>query len=155
MTPQVVCFISLEHSYIKPILPIYVLRSLQGHLSAVLNFIFSLNISNEFALLIWLGINSHILGAIEDMLSVPKCTVRILRLCSSGSFLKLYGFCIKWKVSFIILGPNSFLSYRSLSQGFVDSFGECSLICLFLISHQKREMFHFCRQALKLFHEFC
>ena len=127
----------------KPTLPIYVLQSLQGHLSVVQNFIFSLNIPNEFALLISLGINSHILGASEDMLSVPKYTVRFLRLCSSGSFLKLYGFCIKWKASFIILGPKSFLSYRSLSQGFVDSFGECSQICLFLISHQKREMFHF------------
>ena len=127
----------------KPTLPIDVLQSLQGHLSVVQNFIFSLNIPNEFALLISLGFNSHIFGASEDMLSVPKYTVRFLRLCSSGSFLKLYGFCIKWKVSFVIFGPKSFLSYRSLSQGFVDSFGECSLICLFLISHQKREMFHF------------
>ena len=56
---------------------------------------FSLHIPNEFALLISLGINSHILGASEDMLSVPKYTVRFLRLYSSGSFLKLYGFCIK------------------------------------------------------------
>ena len=137
----------------KITLPIYVSQSLQGHLSVVQNFIFSSNISNEFALLILLGINSYILGASEDMPSVPKYIVRLLCLCRSGSFLKLYGFCIKWKVSFIILGH--FLSNRSLSQGFVDSFGECSQICLFLISHQKREMFHFCRQALKLFYEFC
>ena len=139
----------------KPTLPIAVLQSLQGHLSVVQNFIFTLNISNESALLMSLGTNSHILGASEDILSVPKYTFRFLRLCNSGSFLKLYGFCIKWKVSFIILGPKSFLSYRSLSQGFVDSFVECSLICPFLISRQKRKMLHFCRQALKLFHEFC
>ena len=136
----------------KPTLPIYVLQSQQGYLSVVQDFIFSLNISNEFALLMSLGTNSHIFGASEDMLSVPKHTVRFLRLCSSASFLKLYGFCIKWKVSFIIL---HFLSHRSLSQEFVDSFGECSLICPFLISHQKRKMFNFCSQALKLFHEFC
>ena len=69
----------------------YVLKSLQGHLSVVQDFIFSLNISNEFALLMLLGTNSHIFGASEDMLSVPKYTVRFLRLCSSVSFLKLYG----------------------------------------------------------------
>ena len=92
----------------KPTLPIYVLQSLQGHLSVVQNFIFSLNFPSEFAFLVVLGINSHILGASEDILSVPKYTVRFLRLYSSGSFLKLYGFCIKWKVSFIILGPKSF-----------------------------------------------
>ena len=74
----------------KPTLPMYVLQSLQGHLSVVQDFIFSLNISNEFALLMLLGTNSHIFGASEDMLSVPKYTVRFLRLCSSGSFLKLY-----------------------------------------------------------------
>ena len=90
----------------KLTLPLYVLQSLQGHLFVVQNFIFSLNIPNELALLMSLGINSHILGASKDMLSVPKYTVRFLRLCSSGLFLKLYGFCIKWKVSFIILGPN-------------------------------------------------
>ena len=92
----------------KPTLPIYILQSLQGHLSVVQNFIFSLNIPNEFAHLISLEINSRILGASEVMLPVPKYTVQFLRLCSSGSFLKLYGFCIKWKVSFIILGPKSF-----------------------------------------------
>ena len=68
----------------KPTLPIYDLQSLQGHLSVVQNFIFSLNISNEFVLLMLLGINPHILGASEDMLSVPKHTVLFLRLYSSG-----------------------------------------------------------------------
>ena len=67
----------------KPTLPIYVLQSLQGYLSVVQNIIFSINVPNEFALLMSLGINSHILGASEDMLSVPKYTVRFLRLCSS------------------------------------------------------------------------
>ena len=81
----------------KPTLPIYVLKSLQGHLSVVKNFIFPLNISNEFALLILLGINSNIFGSSEDMLSVPKHTVRLLRLCNPGSFLKLYGFCVSGK----------------------------------------------------------
>ena len=86
----------------------YVLQSLQGYLSVVQNIIFSINVPNEFALLMSLGINSHILGSSKDILSVPNYTVMFLRLCSSGSFLKLYGFCIKWKVSFIILGPKSF-----------------------------------------------
>ena len=116
---------------------------------------FSLNFPSEFAFIMVFGINSHIWGANEEMLSVPKYTVRFLHLCRSGSFLKLYGFCIKWKVSFIISSPKSFLCYSSLSQGFIDSFDEYSLICPFLESHQKREMFHFCSQASKLFHEFC
>ena len=89
----------------KPTLPMYVLQSLQGHLSFVQNFIFSLNIPGEFVFLMSLGIDSHILGASEDMLSVPKHIVRFLRFCSSGSFLKLYGFYIKCKVSFIMSGP--------------------------------------------------
>ena len=85
-----------------------VLESLQGHLSVVQNFIFSLNIPSEFAFLMLLGIDSHIFGANKDMLSIPKYTVRVLRLRSSGSFLKSYGFCRKWKVSFMILGFRSF-----------------------------------------------
>ena len=36
------------------------------------NFIFSLKIFSDFALLISLGINSHNFGAREDILSVPK-----------------------------------------------------------------------------------
>ena len=116
----------------------YVSQSLQGHLSVVQNFIFSLNIPSEFAFLMSLGINSHILGASEDMLSVPKYTVRFLRLCSFGSFLKLYGFCIMGKVSFIISGR--FVSYRSVSQGIVHCFGECSLICLFNKSSKGRNV---------------
>ena len=92
----------------KPTLPIYVLQSLQGHLSVVQNFIFSLNISNKFVFLMSLENNTHILRASEDMLSVPKYTVRFLRLCRSGSFLKLYVFCAKWKIFCIISGPKSF-----------------------------------------------
>ena len=59
-------------------------------------FIFFKN-SYKFALLLSLGINSHILGASEDMLPAPKYTARPLRPCSPGSSLKLYDFCIKWK----------------------------------------------------------
>ena len=73
----------------------YVLQILQGHLSIVQKFIFSLKIPSEFALLLSLGINSHILGASEDMLPAPKYTARPLRPCSPGSSLKLYDFCIK------------------------------------------------------------
>ena len=94
----------------KPTLPLYVLQSLQGHLSIAQDLIFSLNIPNEFALLMPLGITSHILRAREDKLSVPKYTVWFLHLSSSGSFLKLHGFCIKWKVSFITLCPKSFFA---------------------------------------------
>ena len=57
--------------------------------TVVRNFIFSLNFPSDFAFLMVLRINSHIFGASEDMLSVPQYTVRFLRLCSSGSFLKL------------------------------------------------------------------
>ena len=71
VTTQVACFIYVS-------LPIYVLQSLQGHLSVVQNFIFYLNIPNEFALLILLGINPHILGASEDILFVLKYTVRFV-----------------------------------------------------------------------------
>ena len=56
----------------KPMFPTYVLQSLQGHLSVVQDFIFSLKIFSDFALLISLGINSHSFGTREDILSVPK-----------------------------------------------------------------------------------
>ena len=121
------------------------------------DLIFSLNIPNEFALLMPLGIISHILGAREDMPSVPKYTVWFLHLSSSGSFLKLHGFCIKWKVSFITLSHKSFFVLQiSVTRIYIDSFGECSLICSFLVckSSKKRNV-SFCRQALKLFQEFC
>ena len=94
----------------KPTLPIYVLQSLEGHLSVVLNFIFSLNIPNEFAVLMSLWINSHILSASKHMFFVPTYTVRFLRHYISGSFLKLNCFCLKCKVSFILLGPKSFFA---------------------------------------------
>ena len=85
-----------------------VLQNLQGHLSVVQGFSFPLNIPSEFAFLISLGINSHFLEASQDMLSFPKYVVRFLRLFSSGSVLKLYGFCINWKISFIISGSKLF-----------------------------------------------
>ena len=52
--------------------PTYGLQSLQGHFSVAQNFIFSLKIFSNFALLISLGINSHNSGAREDTLYVPK-----------------------------------------------------------------------------------
>ena len=58
-------------------------------------FIFSLKVSSDFAFLISQRTFSHILGAREDMFSVPKCTVRFLHLCKVESFLRLYGFCAK------------------------------------------------------------
>ena len=88
----------------------YLLQSLQGHLSVVQSFILFLKISSDFAFLISQGTISHILGAREDMLSVPKYTVRFLRICRVESFLRLYGFCTEWKISFIISGPKSFLA---------------------------------------------
>ena len=139
----------------KPSLPMNVLQSLQGHLSVAQNFIFTLNISSEFAFLMSPRINSHILGASEDILSVPEYTVRFLRLCSSGSPPKLYGFCIKWKMFFIISSPKSFFVFQVSVTRICRFFYECSLICLFSISHQKREMIHIYRQILKLFHELC
>ena len=95
----------------KPTLPMYLLQSLQGHLSVVQSFVFFFKkISSDFALLISQGMISHILGTREDMLSVPKYTVRFVRLCRVESFLRLYGFCTEWKISFIISGPKSFLA---------------------------------------------
>ena len=124
----------------KATLPIYVLQSLQGHISVVQNFIFSLNTSSEFMFPVSLEINSHILGANEDMHSVPKYTVWFFRPLSFGLFLKLYGFYIKWKMSFIISGPKSFFVLKISVAKFCRFFGECSLIYPFLISHQKREI---------------
>ena len=89
MAPQVLCIISLEHFQMKPTLPINVLQSLHIHLAVVRNFI-SLGISSELVCLMSLGINSHILQASEDMLSVLKCTLRFFCLCSSGPLFKLY-----------------------------------------------------------------
>ena len=79
----------------KPSLAIYVLQSLQGHLCVAQNFSFCLNIPNEFALLMSLETSFHVLGAPEDMLSIPKYTVRFLRLCSSGSYSEMVWFLYK------------------------------------------------------------
>ena len=62
-------------------------------------------ISSDFSFLISQGTISHILGAREDILFVPKYTVRFLRFCRVELFLRLYGFCTEWKISFIIPGP--------------------------------------------------
>ena len=64
----------------KPTLPMYLLQSLQGHLPVVQSFILFLKISSDFAFLISQGTISHILGAREDMLSVPKYAERFVRL---------------------------------------------------------------------------
>ena len=62
----------LEHRYMKPMFPTYVLQSLQGHLSVAQDFICSLKIFRDFALLISFGINSHNFEAREDIPSVLK-----------------------------------------------------------------------------------
>ena len=87
MTPQVECFISLEHFQIKSTLPIYVLQNVQGNLSVAQNFIFALNIPSGIAFLMLLGIYFNILGAREDMLSVPKYTNGFLVFVVLGHFL--------------------------------------------------------------------
>ena len=137
----------------KPTLPMYFLQSLRGHLSVVQS-ICSLKTSNEFAFLISLRTISHILGAREDMLSVPKYIVQFLRFCRAESFLRLYGICTKWKIFHnfqpVILGPNHFSLYKFLSLRFVDFFGEYLLIFLFSANHPRRDLFHACRQVLKL-----
>ena len=46
--------------------PTYFLQNLQRYLSAIHDFIFALKKFSDFALLISLGINSHIFGARED-----------------------------------------------------------------------------------------
>ena len=88
----------------------HLLKSLQGHLSVVQSFIFFKKIPSHFAVLISQGTVSQLLGAREDMVSVPKYAVRFLRLCRVESFLRLYDFCTEWKISFIISGPKSFLA---------------------------------------------
>ena len=116
-------------------------------------FIFSLKISRDFAFLISQGSISHILGPKEDRLSVPKYIVRFLCLCRVKWFLRLYIFCLKWKVSFIISGPKSFLILKISVAKICRFFGEYLLICPFLAHHQKRDLFHLFRQVLKLFQE--
>ena len=54
----------------------YVLQSLKERLSVIQIFIFSLNIPSEFEF-------PMSLGASKDMPSLPKYTVRFIRLCSS------------------------------------------------------------------------
>ena len=71
----------------------YLWQSMQGHLPVVQSFIFSLKICSDLVLLISPGTISHILGARKDMLSVPKNTMRFLRLFRVESLLRLYGFC--------------------------------------------------------------
>ena len=100
----------------------YLLQSLQCHLSVSRVFIFS--ISSDFAFLVSQGAISHIFGAREDMLSVPKYNMKFLRLCIIESFLRSYGFCTKWKICFIISRPKSFFFYKFLSLRFADLFGE-------------------------------
>ena len=151
LTPQVVCFISLEHFQVKSTLPIYVLQSAQGHLSVAQSFSFSLNIPSGFAFLMLLGINLNILGASEDMLSVPKYTNGFSVFVVLGHFLNCMVFVSK-KVCFTSLAPKSFFfSYKSLSQRFVDflvnyhGFVPVSESLYFTVSYQKREMFHLYR----------
>ena len=67
----------------EPCIANVLLQSLQGYLSVIQSF---------FAFLISQGTISNILGAREDMLSIPKYTVWFLCLCRVESFLRLYGF---------------------------------------------------------------
>ena len=93
----------------KLIFLMYVLQSLQGHLSIDQNFkyflnilYFSLNIPNEFAFLMSQGINSHILGASEGMLSVLRYAILVLVIRISNGKLELVrrwrfpAFASKW-----------------------------------------------------------
>ena len=111
LTPQVVCFISLEHFQVKSTLPIYVLQSAQGHLSVAQSFSFSLNIPSGFAFLMLLGINLNILGASEDMLSVPKYTKGFSVFVVLGHFLNCMVFVSK-KVCFTSLAPKLFFFFH-------------------------------------------
>ena len=74
----------------------YVLQSFQGHLSIDQNFKYFLNIlyiflniPNEIAFLMSLGINSHILGASEGMLSVLSYAILVLVIRISNGKLEL------------------------------------------------------------------
>ena len=98
-----------------------------------------------------LGINLNILGASEDMLSVPKYTKGFSVFVVLGHFLNCMVFVSK-KVCFTSLAPKLFFfSYKSLSQGFVDflvnyhGFVPVSESSYFTVSSQKREMFHLYR----------
>ena len=137
----------------KPVLPVYLLQSLQGHLFFVQSSIFSLKISSDFAFFILKGTISHILGAREGMLSVPKSNVQFICLCRVYSFLRFYGFCTKRKISFMIQALNHFSPYKFLVLRFVDFFGEYLLIGPFS-ANQKKDLFHLYGQVLKPFCEF-
>ena len=53
-------------------------QSLQGHLSVAQNFFFSLHIPSDFTFLMSIEIISHIFGASEDVLSLPKYAAQFL-----------------------------------------------------------------------------
>ena len=106
----------------------YLLQSLQGYLSVVQSFIFTSKISSAFAFLISQGTISNILGAREDMLSIPKYTVWFLCLCRVESFLRLYGFVQNEKYLSQFQGLNHFTIHKFMSLKFVDFFGEYILI---------------------------
>ena len=58
-------------------LPMYILQSLQGHLSVVQSLIYFLKNSSGVAFLIALGTNSQIFGARKDMISLPSYCERL------------------------------------------------------------------------------
>ena len=97
------CFFSLEHGQRKPTLPMYLLQSLQRHLSVTLKFVFSWKISSDLVFLITQGTISPILGTREDILSVPKCFF---------VFMELNRFCTKWETS--VAKIYRFLSWNSI-----------------------------------------
>ena len=131
LTPHVVCFISLEHFQMKSTLPIYVLQSVQGHLFVAQSFSFSLNIPSAFAFLMLLRISFNILGGKRGYALCSKARQRFLSFCSFGSFFELFRFCIKWKVSFIILAPKSFFFIQISVARICKLFSELSRICSF------------------------
>ena len=76
----------------KLTLPTYFLHSRHGDLSVIQNLIFSLNIFRQISFLRGPGRRSHILGAKDEIRSVPKQTVLSFFLCSMLLFLKSHGF---------------------------------------------------------------
>ena len=126
----------------NPTVPMYLLQSLQGHLSVVQSFIFFKKISCDF--------------------HFQSCKGQSLVFCSQGKICFLFQSTL---CSFFAFAELNYFSdcmvsvqsekYLSLCKfllvKFVDFVGEYLLICPFPANHLEIDLFHLFRQFLKLF----
>ena len=87
----------------------YLLQSLQGHLSVALTFIFSLKIFSDVAFLILQETNSLFFEH-EKIYVLSLSTLSGFSAFAEVIHFSDYDFCTKWKMSFMISAPKSFLT---------------------------------------------